>query len=207
MWDDNRLWRDFFLSEGVPEAAELLRRAERAVYEKGETMTAGTTAEPALCLLVTGAARVQTRSDGETLLRILPPGSVFGAAGLFGAEGGPVSVITAVRHCEAAVIPESLLRELFSQYPRAAENYIRFLTDRVRYLNRKLSLVTGRTAESRVYALLRQQADEEGNLPGGVNMSRSTAMLNIGRTSLYRAVEGLESKGFIRREAEGWKIF
>ena len=207
MWDDNSIWNGFFLLEGVPEAAELLRQAERAVYEKGETMSACTGAEPALCLLVTGAARVQTMSDGETLLRVLPAGAVFGAAGLFGAEGEPVSVITASRRCETAVLPESLLRELFLQYPRAAENYIRFLTGRVRYLNRRLALVTGRTAESRVYNLLREQADEEGNLPRGVNMSRAAAMLNIGRTSLYRAVEALENKGFIRREAEGWKIF
>ena len=81
---------------------------------------------------------------------------------------------------------------------RAAENYIRFLSERVRFLNHKIAGFTGGQADCRVVVWLLEHAQgAEVCLPR--SMTEWAQSLNIGRSSLYRSLDALTEAGLIRR--------
>ena len=111
-----------------------------------------------------------------------------------------MSVIRATTACRVQFIPEETLRQLFAAYPQTAANYIAFLSDKVRFLNGKIATYTSAGAAGRLYYWLGANCDEAGHLPAGLTMTKLAKMLNVGRTSLYRALEELEQKGLIEKQ-------
>ena len=81
--------------------------------------------------------------------------------------------------------------------PQVSLNYIRFLSDRIQFLNRRIASFTAPNAEQTLLSFLRQQPQQRCE---GVSMVKLSEVLNIGRTSLYRVVQQLEQNGVIKRE-------
>ena len=79
-------------------------------------------------------------------------------------------------------------------------NYIGFLSDRIRFLNRKIKFFTSGTAERRLALYL--DSFPEDSFKIDESMSAVADMLDIGRASLYRAFDRLTEDGFIRRERD-----
>ena len=83
---------------------------------------------------------------------------------------------------------------------RVAENYIRFLTDRIRFLNRKITALTDGQSDDRLRRYLLEHGSETGEveLPG--SMKELAQMLHMGRSSLYRSLDVLLAEKTVRRE-------
>ena len=143
-------------------------------------------------------------SDGVVRNRF-QAGSVFGAAAVFGASGAYVSFIRAQTDAVVRFLPEAFLRECIRTEPVCAENYVAFLSERIRYLNHKIRQYTAPDAQTRVYRYLASSADKEGRLQLK-NLSEVTRLLGMGRTSLYRALGELEQSGVIRRDGKYYHI-
>lgn len=200
MTDKRRKLEDLFLFDGVPEALSQVGEAKIEVYDKGGLIYDDTNCPRALGFLLEGRAEAVSPAKETAVLSTFGPGSVFGAAAMFGMEHLYVSRIRAVTPCTVQFLPEELLRQLFLIYPRTAVNYITFLSSRVRLLNGKIAVLEQNDAEGRLYRYLIENCDENGRLPGSLNMTRLAASLNMGRTSLYRALESLKQKNLLVRE-------
>lgn len=192
-----KMMRELFLFQGVPEALEKLELPDEVGYKKGEVIYGSDNYERALGILLTGKAEAVAQE--KSALTTFLAGATFGAAALFGGEEY-VSVIRATTDCRVQFLPEEVLRKLFADYPQTAVNYIAFLSDKIRFLNRKIATYTSGGAAGRLYYWLGANCDEAGHLPAGVTMTRLAKMLNVGRTSLYRALEELEKKGLIKKQ-------
>ena len=193
-----KMMRELFLFQGVPEALEKLELPDEVGYKKGEVIYGRDNYERALGVLLTGKAEAVAQE--KSALTTFLAGATFGAAALFGGEEY-VSVIRATTDCRVQFLPEEVLRKLFADYPQTAVNYVAFLSDKVRFLNRKIATYTSGGAAGRLYYWLGANCDEAGHLPAGVTMTMLAKMLNIGRTSLYRALEELEEKGLIKKQS------
>ena len=140
---------------------------------------------------------------GNFLMNTLVPGSLFGAAAAFCDEREYVTRLTAVKNARIMFFPQDLLSDLMRREFAVAENYIRFLSDRIRFLNNKIGglLINGAGSTLRHW-LVNNAAKGEGKLyvDVGVSMSALAGMLNIGRASLYRSIEELEREGLIKRD-------
>lgn len=158
-----------------------------------------------LAVLVSGRAEALPSSQEGAVLTSFGPGSVFGAASLFGG-GTYVSSVRAVTPCRVMFLPEELLRTWFAKYPDMAVRYMTFLSARVRFLNSKIALFTQDTARQRLYRYLAANCDREGRLPRGVTMTKLAEMLSIGRTSLYRALASLEEENLAVRKDGVWRV-
>lgn len=66
----------------------------------------------------------------------LGAGQIFGAAALFGETDAYVTEIEALRATRLLFISQARMSDYIARYPVVAENYIRFLSDRIRFLNR-----------------------------------------------------------------------
>lgn len=159
-------------------------------------------AEPVLCIIAAGTLSV-FREHGETrvlLNEIKAPGLV-GAASLFGKNETYSTTVMAKKRCQVLLLKQSLIEELIRENGDFALKYIGFLSDRIRFLNGRIaSFTSGSAAERLAQYLLTHNIDGKCN----VNRMKLAAELDIGRASLYRAIDTLINDGLI--EAEG-KVF
>lgn len=201
-------FRSSFLFSGLAGLEEKLENAMLAKTEffaKNDFVYESNRFHNALGIILSGTVRITT-SDEENriILRDMTAGETFGAAALFGAGECYVSKIHAKSACAVAFINEEALSELFEKYPLAARNYITFLSSKIRYLNRKIAELSMHGADARLLEYIKANADEAGNVGIPKSMSALAATLGIGRSSLYRALEKLESGGYILKKENSW---
>lgn len=202
LWGDEMFnIKDIFLFNGlddeiVTRLTAILPAAQQ--YKRGERIFAPSSYKKALGVFLQGKG--VAKAD-DVFKNTFAEGSVFGAAAVFGAEELYISEITAKTDCTIQFIPEADLREIIHSSPVCAENYIVFLSDRIRYLNKKITQYTGNTAASRLYRYLSDNADSERRVTVE-SMTALAHLTGIGRTSLYRAFQELESSGSIIRGNE-----
>lgn len=163
---------------------------------------------PVLCFLITGEASVYTPGDGsDCLLRLLRAGDVFGVADLFAPDGttsaASLTRVTAACPTRALFFSEDTVRGCLTRDPVFAVGYIRFLADRIRFLNRRLTCLGAGSATRRLAAWLDVTVPEGADscvLP--LSLSRLPDALGLSRASLYRALDELEQDGYLLRSGK-----
>jgi len=197
-----------FLFSGLPCLDEeiegrLLAKAE--FFSKGDCVYESTHFRNALGVIVSGSVRITTSDeDNRVILRDMSAGETFGAAALFGAGECYVSKIHAKTACAVVFISEEALSELFGKYPETAKSYIAFLSSKIRYLNRKIAELSMHGADARLLGYMKAHAGEGGKVDMPKSMSLLASTLGIGRSSLYRALEKLETGGYISKTENSW---
>lgn len=191
--------------------AEELRRLLSAAgvtvasYAKGAKIYTPDGYRRALGIILSGTALVEKVRDGSRLLvSTLSAGDVFGAAILFTDAAQYVVEITAAEDAEALLIPEEIFLRMLRQNAQIAENYIRYLTGRIRFLSERLDGFVCMSAEERLYHYLCQNA-VDGFVPVR-SMTKLAEAVHVGRATLYRAVDTLVLQQRIVRTAHGMMI-
>lgn len=192
--------RGHFLFRGADELVAEALALPVEVYRRGETICNGGSQRRALGILLEGKAEA-VGGEQQSVLTVFSAGGTFGAAALFGG-GGYVSHVRAVTGCTVLFLTQELLEEWFRRCPVLAVNYITFLSGRVRFLNGKIAILTQDSAQHRLYRWLQANCGEDGRLPEKVSMTKLASTLAMGRTSLYRALEELETAGLIARDGK-----
>ncbi len=175
-------------------------------FKKNDEVYTNSKFHKSLGLVLSGCILAQKQSGVHTLsLNRIITGSYFGAAAIFTNEADYVTLIKASKDTRVVFFREELLISLFEKCPCAAENYIRFLTGRIRFLNRKIDHLGAGSTEKMLSIYLLQNA-EYADSACVVKLTSSYSalaeMLGIGRASLYRALEAFEAEGLIKREGK-----
>ncbi len=175
-------------------------------YSKGSKIFDETHFRRCLGILVMGEIRVDKKTtDGKYMkMSCLTAGECFGAAAMFSGRDRYATVLTAEKNVEILFIPEELIRWAMRRDFTITENYIRYLSNRIWFLNEKISSLTAGSAEQRLAVFLLEQCDGAGML--NTTMTALSQQLNIGRASLYRAIENLEQRNLICRGVKSLKI-
>ena len=185
------------LFRGAPET--VLRKVlaatdcEVRALAQGETVYSGKSFSRSLGEVPHGSLRVtKDNADGHAMIMsTLVSGSLFGAAALFNDEEQYATNITALEASRIVFFSQRLVERMIRREPQIAENYIKYLSERILFLNKKMYLLTAGTAEQRLAGFLLD------NLPIGhaaelpLPMNRLASALNISRASLYRAMDAL----------------
>lgn len=202
------VYDNLFLLDGLSntEKEKIISSFPAAVkFKKGDTIYSSFEFTRAIALVVSGKASAQTNNAHRVVMKKFLPGMCFGAAAVFGGETF-VSTVTADTDTEIQFITEDILISLFEKYPKTAINYITFLSDKIRFLNNKLSLLSCPSAESTVLKYLNSAADKDGYASLPESMTMLSKMLGLGRASLYRSLDSLEKNGHIIRENNKIKV-
>ena len=202
------VYDSLFLFDGLnpEEIEEIISSLPLAVkFNKDELIYSSQSFTRAIALVISGAAKAETNNAHRVVMKRFLPGMCFGAAAVFGGEAY-VSRITAETETEIQFITEDILISLFEKYPKTAINYIAFLSDKIRFLNNKLSVLSCPSAESAVLKYLVSAADKDGYAVIPENMTMLSKMLGLGRASLYRSLDSLEKNGHIIRENNNIKV-
>ncbi len=188
------------LLRGGPE--ELLRRtaegpgAKPAAFSAGQTVYSPRSFRRCLGILLSGQLQV---TKGGLTVSLLEPGELFGAAALYSDAPEFATTITARRPSRCLLLEQALVDRLVAEEPAVRENYLRYLTGRIRFLTGRLQSLAQPGAEGKLarYLLANGQA---GSLT--CPASSLAQRLGISRASLYRAFDALEQSGLISREGK-----
>lgn len=198
-----RALKNAFLFRGVPPEglAWALERGEEAPAGKGEALYTPQAFRRCLGLVLTGRVRV---TRGGLFVAVLEPGDWFGAAALFNEREDYPSTLTALSACRVLFFSQETVAGLMRRWPRAAENYIRYLSGRIGFLSDRLNSLAAGTAEGKVEQLLLRSAGEDGALT--LSATAIAQALGLGRASVYRAFRRLEERGVITRSGKTIRI-
>ena len=128
-------------------------------------------------------------------------------ATLFYEEENYLTQITALEKVTMAVFSKENVKKIFALYPEVSENYITILSEKIHFLNKKITTYTKAETIQKVASFILQCTDEEKNqatLPYSV--TKIADALNVGRASVYRAFDTLENDKVIKREDKLIKI-
>ena len=136
------------------------------------------------------------------IMSTLGPGSIFGAAALFNDETEYATDITALCESEIIFFSQRLVGRMMRFEPQIADNYVKYLSERILFLNKKIYLLSSGTAEQRLASFLLDNVPEGSmsELPMPLNML--SLALNVSRASLYRAFDSLTQDGVIEKEGK-----
>ena len=179
-------------------ASEILR------FEKGDEMY---TRGPALYILLSGKAVVCRESGSQrVILNTLGRGSVYGAAQLFGGGAG-VTCVTASCRCSCLRMSQDTVKDLIRSDSAFALSYIAFLSDRIRFLNRRIASFTAGDGECTLMDyLLSLPNGDDGTVTVSLSMARLAAALNMSRPTLYRSFASLCEKNAIEKNGNKIRI-
>ena len=173
-------------------------------YSSGEVICSPLEDEKRLIMFFSGEASVYSADESRTLLlRTLGAGKTVGVANLFSSDSF-VSRVIADKKCETVEISAEDFGKLIEADSALLYNYITFLSNKISYLNKKIVCLTAGSAERRLALYLDSLSSEieSDTLTLPVPMNALAEMLNLGRASLYRAADKLESDGFITRSGK-----
>ena len=177
-----------------------LEQSELFVYRTGEEIKI----QGHLAFLLSGSACVySTDRRRQLLLRRIKSGEVFGVAGLFSGDN-PISLVYSKGISQILFFDERTVRYMLESDSAFMYGYISFLNGRISYLNKKITHLTAGSAERKLAVFLDSFGDDRLELP--VNLSAASDMLNIGRASLYRALDRMAADGCIERNGNNITI-
>lgn len=178
-----------------------LSGAEEVCVARGQTIY--TPRHFRRCLGLVCAGRVQVSKE-TLIVSSLFPGELFGAAALFQEGEDYATTLTALTDCRVVLLPQEAVAQLLRESPKFAENYVRYLSGRIRFLSRRLDAVSAGSAEGKLAQYLLAAADADGQVT--ISATRLSATLGVGRATLYRAFEALERENGIEREGKVIRI-
>ena len=154
-----------------------------AEYEKNEVVYDKTNFYRSLGIVLEGRLRVTKENADKRpiVMSTLQRGAIFGAAALFNSEPEYATKITAIERSRVLFLPQRLVKRMIEREPDIAENYIRYLSERILFLNRKIYFLTAGTAEQRLAGFLLDNlaVGEFSEMP--MTMHRLADALNMSR--------------------------
>ena len=134
-------------------------------------------------------------TKGSLAVSVLGPGDLFGAAALYSDEPEFATTITARGPSRCLMLEQRLVDRLLAEQGKIRENYLRYLTGRIRFLSGRLQTLAQPGVEGK---LARYLLAGGGSCPATELCQR----LGVSRASLYRAFSALEDSGLIRRSGK-----
>lgn len=168
-------------------------------FEKGEHIYTPDIFSRSVGLVLSGEVLVTNEKSKKLIVNTIGQGSPFGVASVFSDNDEYETTLTATAKCTVLFFSQGLLSEMIKE-PVIAENYIRFLTSRIHFLNDKIRSLSCTGAEQSLARYL--LANEENGICRAGQLSALAKTLGIGRASLYRAFDTLTKNGLICRDGK-----
>ncbi len=205
-----RLAANTFLFKGIPEEEIVTLLSYACVkvehFDKDQIIFDRENAARALAIILYGECLVTKEGEnGRMPMSVLRQTDLFGAASLFHDEEAYVARVTANESTWVMLVCEDALRDMMRKDFRIAENYLRYLTARIRFLSARLDGFLPQSVEDRVLNHIKANA-ENGLYESDWSVSALAQTLRVSRTTLYRAMDKLVSDGIIERRGRSFRL-
>ena len=170
-------------------------------YPAGSTIPS----ERGMMMLLTGSVLIEKQSaDGRYLrMREVWPPQAINVSALLAQPPREVSRLSTPDGCRAVELSRALVTQALMEGGTFSVNLVEFLLGRVVFLNKKITVLSGHTAASRLELYLAENAvqkDGVSQVQLPFSLSEFAEHLCVGRASLYRTLDAMEQQGRIRRK-------
>ena len=165
-------------------------------FSPGETVYQPHRFRRCLGFLLSGQVQV---TNGNLSVSVLEAGEMFGAAALYNDLPDYATTLTARTLCRILFLPQEEVDRLLGEEALLRQNYLRYLSGRIRFLSGRLQAVAQTGAEGK---LARYLLSAGADAPIRTSASDLARRLGLSRASLYRAFDTLEKAALIRREGK-----
>lgn len=168
------------------------------VFNSGENIYAAGDGKIALGIILRGKAEVFSADPcKDVLLRTISVGDMVGVSKLFDKNASFNTRVYAKGSVRMLFVSEEALGQLIENDKNVMYNYIKFMADRIRFLNEKIMYYTAGSTERRLALYLAAFGKKTIRL--SMSMTDLAGTLDVGRASLYRAFDKLSEDGYIIR--------
>ena len=168
------------------------------VFNSGECIYAPGESNVALGIILRGKAEVfSCDPTKDVLLRTITVGDMVGVSKLFDENASFNTRVFAKGSVRVLFVSEDSLGQLIENDKTVMYNYIKFMADRIRFLNEKIMYYTAGSTERRLALYLASYGKKTIRL--AISMTDLAGTLDVGRASLYRAFDKLSEDGYIIR--------
>ncbi len=165
-------------------------------YQKNDVILSKEQFDEKVGFVLSGECAVyRERIKEAILLQTLRKNDSFGILTLFTKEEYP-TVIVAKRSTKVLFIDKNTFLDLIFKYNKVSMNVIAFMAKKISFLNQKIATLSGATVEEKVECYLYSQMQIYGT-EFNLNIKRVSEQINIGRASLYRALDCLTESGVV----------
>lgn len=205
MADYTRFFENTFLFKDLStkDASLILSDAEieERTYQKGETIYSPDGFGRKIGFVYKGECTV-SRQSGENMIPLNTAARYdsFGILTCFSEEREFPTVVTARTVCTVLFIRAEELEALIEKNHLISINIIRFLSNKINFLNDKIAAFSGGSIEEKLAKYLLGLKKKHGSSEFDFNKKKSAESLNCGRASLYRAIDALEKSGYVTIE-------
>ena len=169
--------------------------AGRAAFAPGQVVYDPVRFRRCLGIVLSGQLQV---TKGALAVSLLEPGDLFGAAALYSDTAEFAATITTCRASQCLMLEQALVDRLLAEQGKIRENYLHYLTGRIRFLSGRLQTLAQPGVEGKLVRYL--LSGDAGPLT--CSATGLCQRLGVSRASLYRAFAALEQSGLIRREGK-----
>ncbi len=167
-------------------------------YQKGKTVFSRNTDEKCIGIIADGTVSVKKE---HIVINHLTAGDIFGAVTLYNDCEEFVNDIVAQSECTVVFISKEGVDSLISRSPEFAKRYIKYLSQRIYFLNGKIEEYTAPSAKGKLLAYFERNSDGGRCVLSG-KMTELSKQLNLSRASLYRALDELCADGKIEKDGD-----
>lgn len=180
----------------------ILKKVRKLTYSKNDIILDYDTVYRGIYTVYDGNAAVISAKSNGTVLRNLTRNDTFGAASVFSTDELYNTSVIALTDCSLLFIEREICEELVTNYPECAKNLIEFLSGRIAFLNRKITAFSAGNAEEKTAIWILSLPTSDDGSKVIESYSEGARSLCLGRASLYRALDALEDKGYIKRNSK-----
>lgn len=168
-------------------------------YKRGELVYSSAALDAKVGFLSSGRCEIRIdRHDGaKTLLNSLSISDSFGVLSVYSKEEFPTKIYAAVNSSVIFFSAEQI-KEFVNSNSQISANLVRFLAERISFLNKKIATLSQGRVEDKLAAQLLLEWRKCGSPEFDFNCSKTGERIGAGRASVYRALSSLESDGLIK---------
>ena len=138
------------------------------------------------------------KSDGSLVpLNVIKPGDSFGILAVLSCKNEYPTQIVASRNSEILFISQNDFFAVIKKHSEVAMNVISFLSEKISFLNSKISTFTSDNVEQKLASYLFSLCSKIEKNEFEFNRKRTAEIINTGRASLYRALDSLSNQKLI----------
>lgn len=194
---------DIFSSVSDGDLVCLLEKAQVHTFHKDAILYSPESTEKCIGILLQGEARVV---KDHVTVSVLKKGMQFGAVVLYSDAERFVNTIVAKTECKVLFLEKSGIDRLMKHDTQFALAYVRYLSNRIYFLNTKIEAYTAPSGEEKLLQHLLSICDENG-LVIGVSMTELARQINVSRAGIYRALDSLSVRGKLQHSGKNIKLF
>lgn len=182
-------------------------------FKKDETIYSKRDFKRKVGFVLSGACEVLRSGDGDNdiAINVINSGGSFGILAVFSEKAEYPTTIKATKNTVVAFIDKSTVISLSKKNAKVAMNVIKFMSERISFLNDRLNTFSGSSTLEKLASYLLFLVKSADNNSLSFSKTKASEAIGAGRASVYRALTelvereiiSLEGKNLIINDLEG----